>query len=63
MPVAENLVKSNFTAAGPNHLCASDITYVGTGEGWLYLLAIMDAYSRQIVGWSISNRLTQDLAI
>jgi putative transposase len=63
LPVAENLVKRNFTAAGPNQLWASDITYVWTGEGWLYLLAIMDVYSRQIVGWSMSNRLTQDLAI
>jgi transposase InsO family protein len=63
LPVAENLVNRNFTAAGPNQLWASDITYVWTGEGWLYLLAIMDVYSRQIVGWSMSNRLTQDLAI
>ena len=62
-PVAANLVKRNFTAAGPNQLWASDITYIWTGEGWLYLLAIMDVYSRQIVGWSMSNRLTQDLAI
>jgi len=63
LPVAENLVNRNFTASGPNQLWASDITYVWAGEGWLYLLAIMDVYSRQIVGWSMSNRLTQELAI
>jgi len=63
LPVAENLVKRNFRATGPNRLWASDITYIWTGEGWLYLLAIMDVYSRQIVGWAMGNRLTQDLAI
>lgn len=63
LPVAENLVKGNFTAAEPNRLWASDITYVWTAEGWLYLLAILEVYSRQIVGWSMSTRLTQDLAI
>jgi putative transposase len=63
LPVAENLVKRNFTAAGPNQLWASDITYIWTGEGWLYLVAILDVYSRQIVGWSMSNRLTQNVAI
>jgi len=63
LPVAENLVKRKFRASGPNRLWASDITYIWTGEGWLYLLAIMDVYSRQIVGWSMSNRLTQELAI
>ncbi len=63
LPVAANLVKGNFQAAGPNRLWASDITYIWTGEGWLYVLAIMDVYSRQIVGWSMGNRLTQDLAI
>jgi transposase InsO family protein len=63
LPVAENLVNRNFTASGPNQLWASDIIYVWTVEGWLYLLAIMDVYSRQIVGWSMSNRLTQYLAI
>jgi len=63
LPVAENLVKGNFTAAAPNRLWASDITYVWTAEGWLYLLGILDAFNRQIVGWSMNNRLTQDLAI
>lgn len=63
LPVAENRVKGNFTAAAPNRLWASDITYVWTAEGWLYLLAILDVFNRRIVGWSMSNRLTQDLAV
>lgn len=61
--VARNLVNRDFTAPGPNRLWASDITYIWTGEGWLYLLVIMDVYSRRIVGWSMSRRLTQELAI
>ncbi len=61
--IAQNLVHRNFTAPGQNRLWASDITYLWTGEGWLYLLVIMDVYSRRIVGWSMNNRLTQELAI
>jgi transposase InsO family protein len=62
-PVAENLVERKFSSDGPNRLWTSDITYVWTKEGWLYLAAIMDVYSRQIVGWNMSKRLTQDLVI
>jgi transposase InsO family protein len=61
--LAENLVQCNFSANEPNQLWTSDITYIWTGEGWLYLAAILDVYSRQIVGWSMSSTLTQDLAI
>ncbi len=62
-PVAENHLQRNFTAAGPNRYWVSDITYVRTREGWLYLATIMDLYSRKIVGWAMEKRLTQDLVI
>ena len=63
LPVAENLLKQNFAAAKPNTVWVSDITYVWTSEGWLYLAVILDLYSRQIVGWSMSERLTSDFVI
>jgi len=63
LPVAENLLKQDFTAATPNAVWVSDITYVSTNEGWLYLAVIIDLYSRQVVGWAMSNRLTADFVI
>lgn len=60
-PVAANLVQQNFTAKGPNQLWTSDITYVWTSEGWLYLAVILDVFSRTIVGWATSAWLTQKL--
>ncbi len=63
LPVAENLLQKQFVAEKANTVWASDITYVRTDEGWIYLAAILDIYSRQIVGWSMKERLTQDLTI
>lgn len=60
---ARNLVNRDFTVSEPKGLWASEITYIWTGEGWLYLVVIMDVYSSRIVGWSMSRRLTQELAI
>ncbi len=54
-PVAENLLDQDFTAAAPNQRWASDITYISTHQGWLYLAVVMDLYSRRIVGWSMSR--------
>lgn len=62
-PIAENLVNRDFSSDKPNRLWVSDITYLWTREGWSYLAAVMDVYSRQIVGWDIGKRLTQDLVI
>ncbi|WP_440862589.1 IS3 family transposase [Symbiopectobacterium purcellii] len=59
--VAPNLLNQNFNPPGPNQVWASDITYLKTGEGWLYLAAIMDLYSRQIVGWQVDRRMTSSL--
>lgn len=54
-PVAQNLVARCFEAARPNLVWVSDITYVRTIEGWLYLAAVMDLYSRKVVGWSVAS--------
>jgi len=62
-PVAANLVKQEFVAQRPNQLWTSDITYVWTKEGWLYLALILDVFSRYIVGWALSTRLTAELVL
>ncbi|OCC01878.1 integrase [Labrys sp. WJW] len=61
--IAPNLVAQDFTASGPNQKWAGDITYVWTREGWVYLAVIIDLFSRRVVGWAISNRMKQDLAL
>lgn len=53
MPIAENLVQRNFTAMAANKLWVADTTFISTTEGWLYLAAILDVFSRAIVGWSM----------
>ncbi len=60
-PVAPDLLKQDFRAEAPNQKWTSDITYVWTDEGWLYLAVVMDLYSRAIVGWSMNRRMTQQL--
>ena len=56
-PVAENILARDFTAAAPNQKWLTDITYISTQEGWLYLAAVLDVFSRRIVGWSMSERI------
>ena len=56
-PISRDLVNQDFSANAPNQLWTSDITYIRTKEGWLYLTIILDVFNRQIVGWSMSNRL------
>jgi putative transposase len=60
-PSAPDLIKQDFHAVAPNQKWTSDITYVWTGEGWLYLAVVMDLYSRAIVGWAMNRRMTQQL--
>lgn len=60
-PVAANLLQQDFTAEEPNQKWVSDITYIWTREGWLYLAVVMDLYSRIIIGWSMNKRMTQQL--
>ena len=62
-PVHDDLVQRQFTAAGPNQLWLTDITEHWTGEGKLYLCAINDVFSNRIVGYSIDDRMTADLAV
>lgn len=63
LPVAENLLNQNFVAEKPNTVWLSDITYIPTVEGWLYLVVILDLYSRQVVGWAMSDRLTSGFVV
>jgi len=56
-PVAPNLLRQTFRAEAPNRVWVSDITYIRTLEGWLYLTVVMDLYNRKIVGWSMSETM------
>jgi len=60
---AENLLQQNFSAAQANERWVSDITFIPTRQGWLYLAAVMDLYSRRIIGWSMSRRIDRHLAL
>ena len=62
-PVAENLLNRNFRPATANQTWVADITYVPTDEGWLYLAAVLDLYSRKIVGWSMSTTIDSRLVV
>ena len=63
LPVAENLLNREFNPPAPDSVWASDITYVATDEGWLYLAVIIDLFSRQVVGWSMKPHIKRDLVI
>ena len=58
LPISPNLLGQNFFAPAPDRILVSDITYIRTGEGWLYLTTIMDLFHRKIVGWSMSRTMT-----
>jgi putative transposase len=62
-PVAENVLNRRFEPEAPNQAWTADITYLATGEGWLYLAAVEDLYSRRIVGWSMSSRIDSRLVV
>ena len=61
LPVAENLVARDFTPTAPNQVWTSDITYLWTDEGWLYLAIVLDLFNREIVGWTLKPRMTKDI--
>lgn len=61
LPVAPNLLEQKFTATAPNQIWASDITYIPTDEGWLYLAGHKDLYSGDLVGYAMSHRMTKNL--
>ena len=61
LPVAENLLQQDFTVKRANQVWVGDITFIGTGEGWLYLAVVLDLYSRRVVGWSMGDRMPASL--
>ena len=58
-----DLVKRNFEVSRPNRVWVSDITYIRTWEGWLYLAIVMDLFSRKIVGWATRHTIHRDLVL
>jgi len=62
-PVSANLLERNFTAQAPNQTWVSDITYLATRTGWLYLTVIIDLFSRLVVGWALSSSLSHEMVI
>jgi putative transposase len=63
LPVAENVLDRDFNPDGPNRIWSADITYIPTGEGWLYLAVVEDLFSRRIVGWSMDATMTSRLVV
>ena len=63
LPVAENLLDQNFVAERPDQVWLADITYIPTGEGWLYLAVILDLFTRKVVGWAMRDHMRAELTI
>jgi putative transposase len=61
--VAPNRLQQQFTVAQPNEVWVTDITYIRTHEGWLYLAVVLDLYSRRVVGWSLQSRIKKELVL
>jgi putative transposase len=62
-PIAPNRLGRNFVASRPGQVWLADLTYIATGEGWLYLAAVLDLHTRKIVGWSMRERLYTEIAL
>ena len=63
LPVAPNLLKQKFVAAPPNRVWPADITFIATGEGWLYLTAVLDLATRKIAGWSMRDHMRTEMPL
>jgi len=63
LPVAPNLLNREFKVDTPDQVYVSDLTYIWTQEGWLYLAVVLDLFSRQVVGWSLNRRMTKQLVM
>jgi putative transposase len=63
LPIAPNLLNRNFTVAAPNQAWTGDITYIPTGDGWLFLAVVIDLFSRRVVGWSMKPEMRSSLVI
>lgn len=62
-PIAANVLNRDFTATAPNQKWLADLTYIPTGEGWLYLALVLDLFSRKLVGWAMSEHMPQGLTL
>ena len=62
-PIAPNILNRDFTTTAPNQAWVTDITYVWTREGWLYVAAVLDLFSRMVVGWAMSERIDRQLCL
>lgn len=62
-PIYPNLLDRSFNPKAPDHAWVTDITYIWTSEGWLYLATVMDLFSRKIIGWNMGDKLTKDLCL
>ena len=61
MPIAENVLNRDFTAESVNQKWVADLTYLWTQEGWLYLAAVLDIFSRRVVGWALADHMREEL--
>jgi putative transposase len=61
LPIAENVLNRQFSVSMPNRVWVADITYLWTNEGWLYIAAVLDLYSRRIIGWAVANHMREEL--
>ena len=62
-PIAPNILDRQFNPAQPNQVWTTDITYIWTLQGWLYLAVVIDLYSRRVIGWSLDKQMKQSLVI
>jgi transposase InsO family protein len=62
-PIAPNLLERNFTAEAPDRVWLADLTYIWTAQGWLYLAAVLDLYTRRVVGWAMADHLRHELTL
>ena len=62
-PVADNLLQRNFTTSNPDEVWVSDITYIRTTRGWMYLTVFIDLFSRMVVGWALSSSLSAEMVL
>lgn len=61
LPIAANVLNRHFSVAAPNRVWVADITYLWTNEGWLYIAAVLDLFSRRVVGWAIASHMREEL--
>ena len=63
LPISPNVLNRQFSVAQPDRVWVGGITYIATGEGWLFLAVVIDLFSRQVVGWSLREDMTSPLVI